>query len=81
MLLTAPIIVGKGPDAQKSKLDRHSKPYFLHVDKIDDNKFQGSILCLPYNYLMEHPNFDITLSDSYDNAIKEFNTKLGLIPY
>ena len=29
---------------------RHSKPYFLHVNKIQNNKYQGQILFIPYNY-------------------------------
>lgn len=30
--------------------DRHSKPYFLHVKKLSDGKYQGQILFMPYNY-------------------------------
>ncbi|MDY0132203.1 MAG: type III-B CRISPR module RAMP protein Cmr1 [Desulforegulaceae bacterium] len=30
--------------------ERHSKSYFLKVKKTKDNKFQGQILYLPYNY-------------------------------
>jgi len=29
---------------------RHSKPYFLHVNKTADGKYQGQILFLPYRY-------------------------------
>ena len=29
---------------------RHAKPYFLHVSKLLNNKYQGSILFIPYNY-------------------------------
>lgn len=30
--------------------DRHAKPYFLHVNKLQNGKFQGQILFMPYNY-------------------------------
>jgi len=30
--------------------DRHSKPYFLHVNKFPNGKYQGQILFMPYNY-------------------------------
>jgi len=29
---------------------RHPKPYFLHVNKLADEKYQGQILFMPYNY-------------------------------
>lgn len=29
---------------------RHAKPYFLHVNKTSDGKYQGQILFLPYLY-------------------------------
>ena len=29
---------------------RHTKPYFLHVNKLSNGKYQGQILFLPYNY-------------------------------
>jgi len=28
----------------------HAKPYFLHVNKLDNGKFQGQILFVPYKY-------------------------------
>ena len=42
----APIIVGK---SQKSKLDRHAKPYFMSVHREDGN-YTGYILYLPSKY-------------------------------
>jgi CRISPR-associated protein Cmr1 len=32
------------------KNGRHAKPYFLHVNKTTDGKYQGQILFLPYRY-------------------------------
>lgn len=43
----APIIVDGN---QMSKLDRHSKPYFMSVN-YEDNKFMGYILYLPSEYI------------------------------
>jgi len=42
----APIIVNK---KQKSKLDRHAKPYFMSVHR-ENNKYVGYILYLPSEY-------------------------------
>jgi len=30
--------------------ERHSKPYFLHVKKKENDRYQGQILFLPYSY-------------------------------
>lgn len=30
--------------------ERHAKPYFLHVNKLSNKKYQGQILFMPYNY-------------------------------
>ncbi|OPX37917.1 MAG: type III-B CRISPR module RAMP protein Cmr1 [Desulfobacteraceae bacterium 4484_190.1] len=46
LLIAKPIIV-KG---KVNISERHSKPYFLHVSKIQDNKYRGQILFIPYNY-------------------------------
>lgn len=32
------------------KENRHSKPYFLHVNKLSNGKYQGQILFLPYSF-------------------------------
>ena len=46
-LVVAPITVKK---RNMADLDRHAKPYFLHVNKLDDGKYQGQILFMPYKY-------------------------------
>lgn len=38
------------PIVQLGNNERHSKPYFLHVNKRPDGKYQGQILFMPYNY-------------------------------
>lgn len=35
------------PLPQKRIMDRYAKPYFLHVNKLEEGKFQGQILFLP----------------------------------
>jgi len=45
-LIAKPLIV-KG---EANINERHSKPYFLHVNKLSDGKYRGQILFMPYNY-------------------------------
>ena len=45
-LIAKPLIVKGKVDIR----DRHSKPYFLHVSKTNNNKFKGQILFVPYRY-------------------------------
>ncbi len=52
---------------------RHSKSYFLHVSKSEDNKYQGQILYLPYNY---HPQ---NRRDDYIQVYGEMNEKIRSI--
>lgn len=79
-LIAQPIIVRNERTQDHNFLDRHAKPYFLHVEKLPNNKFCGSILCLPYNYLAEHPKFDGRYNEDYIQAIEDFNQELGLQP-
>lgn len=30
--------------------ERHAKPYFLHVNKLEDGRYKGQILFMPYQY-------------------------------
>jgi len=45
-LVATPIIVRN----EVSINERHAKPYFLHVNKLENGKFRGQILFLPYDY-------------------------------
>ncbi len=79
ILLTQPITNTNKENATPIlKEGRHSKPYFLHVEKIDKNEFKGKILCLPYEYLSDHPTFSEQYTQQYNQAIIEFNKKLGI---
>ena len=51
----APIIIGK---KQASKLDRHSKPYFMSVHYYENNNYIGYILYLPSEYAYGKENFN-----------------------
>jgi CRISPR-associated protein Cmr1 len=49
---------------------RHSKPYFLHVNKIEDDKYQGHILFVPYQY------YDPLKRKEYVATCQRMNQKL-----
>jgi CRISPR-associated protein Cmr1 len=50
---------------------RHSKPYFLHVNKTKNEKFQGQILYMPYKYYKPEKHSD------YINACNDMNKILS----
>lgn len=73
-LLAAPIIVRENnKSVQKTFLDRHAKPYFLHVSKVDKAKYYGTILSMPSDFLMFHPDFSGKYTKAYNNAINDFD--------
>ena len=51
--------------------DRHSKPYFLHVNKLQNSKYQGQILFMPYNY------HDKSKRKEYFETCEKMNQKLS----
>jgi CRISPR-associated protein Cmr1 len=64
LLIAKPIV-----QAGNSK-ERHAKPYFLHVDKNTNGKFQGKILFMPYEYYQTEKLTD------YLEVCKKVNEKL-----
>ncbi|MDO8724307.1 MAG: type III-B CRISPR module RAMP protein Cmr1 [Syntrophales bacterium] len=56
---------------QHIKDGRHAKPYFLHVNKLDD-KYQGQILFLPYQY-KAGPNDATNRKTEYMDACGKMN--------
>lgn len=67
-------------DFSDLKDKRHAKPYFLNVSKTDNGKYQGKIICLPYNYLAgSNENRINEKKQEYNNAIKKMNEKLNSI--
>ncbi|MBW2609540.1 MAG: type III-B CRISPR module RAMP protein Cmr1 [Deltaproteobacteria bacterium] len=65
-LIAKPLIV-KG---EVNINDRHSKPYFLHVNKLHDGKHQGQILYMPYNYYKQGKR------EEYFQACEQVNQKI-----
>jgi len=63
-LLSKPII-----QAQHNSNSRHSKPYFLHVNRIGENRFQGQILFLPYQY------YDPDSENDYQEVCRDMNIR------
>ena len=51
--------------------DRHAKPYFLHVNKLDNGKYQGQILFLPYQYYRDKE------VKNYKKACEKLNNTLA----
>lgn len=59
------------PIVQANINERHAKPYFLHVNKLGSNKFQGQILFLPYNY------YETEKKDEYMATCEKVNEYLS----
>ncbi|SEM58630.1 CRISPR-associated protein, Cmr1 family [Syntrophus gentianae] len=55
---------------------RHAKPYFLHVNKISDGKYQGQILFLPYIYKSGHED-KISRFIEYKEVCKKMNEEIA----
>lgn len=66
-LIAKPLIV-KG---EVNISERHSKPYFLHVNKLSNGKYQGQILFMPYNY------HDQAKRREYFQTCEQMNQKLN----
>ena len=61
---------------------RHPKSYFLHINKIEDKKYTGSILFLPYNfyekdkideYLKIYDEMNIYINNGIKEVKNEYN--------
>ena len=50
--------------------ERHSKPYFLHVNKLPNGKYKGQILFMPYKYDDENKR------EEYFKVCETINKKL-----
>lgn len=71
-LLAKPLIV---KSEKINILDRHSKPYFLHVSK-QNGKYKGSILFLPYHYYDDKKFVDyINACNHMNKIIQEGDSK------
>lgn len=65
-LVASPIDVKNGHPIN----NRHAKPYFLHVHKMENDKFRGQILFLPYNYYKKDK------IGEYDKACRDMNNSI-----
>lgn len=63
-------------DYSDLKEKRHSKSYFLHVSKTQNNKFKGQILYLPYKYLYNSNEFSEQKLNEYNQAYQVLNNKI-----
>jgi len=73
-LVVAPITVKK---KNKADLERHAKPYLLHVNKLESGKFQGQILFMPYKYLFGRKDYSKDKLNEYLNTCEKMNEKLS----
>lgn len=73
-LVVAPITVKK---QNKADLERHAKPYFLHVNKLENGKLQGQILFMPYKYLFGRKDYSKDKLNEYLNTCEKMNEKLS----
>lgn len=72
-LISAPITVNK---RNLANLERHAKPYFIHINKLESDKYQGQILYMPYRYLFGRPDFDQKKFEKYQKACEDINHQL-----
>jgi CRISPR-associated protein Cmr1 len=85
-LIALPIIVRNERSAKENFLERHSKPYYMHISKTNSG-YKGEILLLPYLYLTECSEVNQERVQEYQKdyfeALDRFNellaTKLDLI--
>lgn len=73
------LLKSKDGDARKyidGGKSHHSKPYFLHVNKLDNAKFQGQILFMPYKYA-QGGKFNDDQLKRYREACDKMNDYLG----
>lgn len=71
-LIAKPIVQDKGGNNN----ERHAKPYYLHVGKLESGMFYGQILCLPYQYMIGHASYSEEQFLKYQEAVKTMNQKI-----
>lgn len=65
------LLIAKPIVQASNSTERHAKPYFLHVNKLKNGKFQGQILFMPYQY------YQIEKHNEYMQVCKKVNAKLS----
>ncbi len=79
-LIGLPIVVKDERGIDDNFIERHTKPYFMHITKTEKG-YKSEILLLPYNYLKDNPDvsedhFENNKADYFDALIR-FNELLG----
>lgn len=64
--LGAPLMEGK---INRADLERHGKPIFFGIDKIEDETYRGYFLIMPYNYLGGEDHDKVK---AYNSSIAKF---------
>jgi CRISPR-associated protein Cmr1 len=72
-LISAPIMV---KNRNVADLERHAKPYFLHVNKLESGAHQGQIFFMPYKYLSARKDFTESKLKEYEIACAKMNETL-----
>lgn len=73
-LVAAPLTVNK---QNRADLERHAKPFFIHVSKLKSGMYQGQILYMPYNYLSGRQDYSSQKISEYKKACEKMNQKLS----
>ena len=78
-LIALPIVVKGEREIEDNFLQRHSKPYFMHVTKTPEG-YKGEIVLIPYNYLSNCPEIPIEKFENkradYFDSLCRFNNLL-----
>ncbi|WNJ18622.1 type III-B CRISPR module RAMP protein Cmr1 [Pontibacter sp. G13] len=68
------LIISK-PRSEKKELNRHSKPFFIGVEKTDSETYNGYLAYLPYRFLEKHDEAkDPNLQRNYFHAMELMNS-------
>jgi len=70
LLVAQPIIQAGQTD------ERHAKPYFLHVNKLNNGKYKGQILFMPYKYLAGQEGYSTDKLSQYLATCQQMNQKI-----
>ena len=76
-LVVAPIMVRENNrTTNKADLERHAKPYFLHVNKLNNGQYKGQILFMPYKYLAGQEGYSTDKLSQYLATCQQMNQKI-----
>jgi len=70
------LLIGRPIVQTGDSQERHAKPYFLHVNKLDNGNYKGQILFMPYKYLSGHKDYSQDKFKQYQETCEKMNNKL-----